>query len=564
MRLKIKIRTKILSGFLLLIILIVAVAFTGISGMALARERYGLIMEKNMPAAAHIFEIRSKNEEQMAAIRAYLLYRDEKYRNEFLAIDTYLDSVFKEIEQYISTAESAKYMKESNEARIAYSEICRKIMDMIAADSQSDISAPLNDAKLLADQIEEISNQWIELSDKENASIIEELHSTLDSKSIAMNVTVAISVLLGIVTGLFISFTISNPIKALTRSANAIAEGDLLQPVRSYRTGDETELLSESFIKMQKNLKELIAKISQAAQTLASSSQQLSASSQETSSSSQEMASTINQLAEGASSQARELENTSSIVNDMSDSLGIISENASAVSEVSSKVMQISQDGLEIAGLAIDKIKEIKASTNQAAGLVTVLGEESQRIGSIIDIIKGISDQTNLLALNAAIEAARAGEMGKGFAVVASEVRKLAEQSLQSTQEISELIGKIQLKTQQAVESMNFNIKNVDEGVIAVNNAESSFKTISSEAGSTAVQINELSGTVQQMATGSKEIARSIESIAAVSEETAASSEEITAASEEQTAAMEEVASSAQDLARLAEELQGSICNFKV
>ena len=563
MKMKLNLRAKILLGYLLIIILTGAVAYTGASSIGLAEERYGLVIEKNMPEIALIMEIRSKNVEQMAAIRAFLLYRDEKYRNEFISLDTAMEGTFKEVDQYINNDEARAFMKKANDARKAYSDICRRIMDMVIADGQSDISALLTEGKAMADNIKEISDQWIEYTDNENLTIISELKSTLETKDVIMYTTVVTAIILGTLAGLFIANIVASPIKSLTASAEAIASGNLLQPIKSYRSGDEVELLSQAFIKMQGNLKELITKVHQATQTLASSSQQLSASSQETSSGSQEMASTINQLAEGATSQAQELEHASGIINDMSDNLDSVSENTEAVASASSKVLEVSAEGLSVAEFTIDKIGEIKASTGETAELITQLGEASQRIGNIVEIIKGISGQTNLLALNAAIEAARAGEMGKGFAVVASEVRKLAEQSSVSAQEISGVIEEIQSQTRQAVDAIERNVKNVDEGVAAVNNAGSSFRSISSEVEKVAVQINEVSRAVQKMAGSSKDIVRSIESIAAVSEETAASSEEITATAEEQTAAMEEVASSAQDLARLADELQDSISIFK-
>ena len=372
-----------------------------------------------------------------------------------------------------------------------------------------------------------------------------------------------IVVLVAIFIGLFQASLISKPIQKLAGIAAKIADGDLTQDVEKSLYKDEMGVLLNSFGTMVESLRTLITKITATSQTLASSSEELTATSQEAASVSMDITTTINQLADGATTQAQEMQSISSNMGDVSNSITTASERANDAATASSNVMEIANKGVKVAENAVNKVKSIQRATADTANAVNILGEESQKIGQIVDVIKGIAEQTNLLALNAAIEAARAGELGRGFAVVADEVRKLAEQSNTSAQQISELIIKIQEETKKAVTTMVAGGKEVAEGVEVVTEAGHSFDAIASEIKSVVTQINDISSFINSITKSSDEIARSVDGVASITEETAASSEEISASSEEQSAAIHEVANSSLELAKLAEELQHAVSKFR-
>ncbi|MEY8742404.1 methyl-accepting chemotaxis protein [Bacillales bacterium AN1005] len=192
------------------------------------------------------------------------------------------------------------------------------------------------------------------------------------------------------------------------------------------------------------------------------------------------------------------------------------------------------------------------------------MNDRSHEIGHITNVITGISAQTNLLALNAAIEAARAGEHGKGFAVVADEVRKLAEESTNSTEQIANLIQLIQNETNVTLETMEKAAEEVQSGLNVVNVAGSSFEKIEQAVNGVVSQIEDISESLKKLSRGTNSVKDSIKNVSNVAQESSMITQNISAATEEQLASMEEITSSSLALAKLADDLQVIINQFKI
>jgi len=269
-------------------------------------------------------------------------------------------------------------------------------------------------------------------------------------------------------------------------------------------------------------------------------------------------------VATGASHQVDAVEQAVSVVQEMTMAINHIASNSHNVSEKSGETARAAAAGGEAVLQATNQMQVIKNSVTQSAEVVGKLGERSQQIGEIVDVISGIAGQTNLLALNAAIEAARAGEQGRGFAVVADEVRKLAEQSHEAAQKISIIVRDIQSETNIAVRAMNQGTVEVARGTEVIAATGDRFTFIVTMVQQLNSQIQEISAATEELSASSDEVVRSVDSIRTVASDTAADTQTISAAAEEQSASMEEIASSSQALAHMAGDLQAVVSKFRL
>ena len=209
-------------------------------------------------------------------------------------------------------------------------------------------------------------------------------------------------------------------------------------------------------------------------------------------------------------------------------------------------------------------MKAIDASVENFGEVIQSLAHRSNEIGKIVDVINGIATQTNLLALNAAIEAARAGENGKGFAVVASEVRKLAEQSQDSTKQISDLIQNIKQETERSVFLMKEVSHHTKAGLETTEDSAVRFEQIMLRTQEMTPRIEDVTATVEEIAANVQEVSASATEIAHIADENSSAAERVAATTEEQLGSMEDISQSAKTLSDMAEELQVLVSRFKV
>lgn len=374
---------------------------------------------------------------------------------------------------------------------------------------------------------------------------------------------ISLAVILSIGLGYFIARIIGGPLGRVVDVVSAVAQGDLSEQVEINRK-DEIGRLGNEINRMVDNLKGLVSSVKQNSEQVAAASEELSASAEQTSKATEQISTAVLQAADGTESQTRSVQEASQSINKMSDGIQQVSTASQSVSSAVNLTLDKAEEGKTSVQTAVGQMTRINETVHKLGTVIVELGEHSKKIGSITEVITGISEQTNLLALNAAIEAARAGESGKGFAVVANEVRKLAEQSSKSAQEISTLVTWIQKETSNAVSSMEKAKNEVDEGIEVVETAGGSFEQIYQSISDVASQAQKVSTAIEQVAAGSKEIVRAVDSIVQVTEETAAGTQEVSAATEEQLASMEDISQSAFSLSRMAEELQEKVSTFKI
>lgn len=354
-----------------------------------------------------------------------------------------------------------------------------------------------------------------------------------------------------------------NPLNDLTKAAENVSQGDLSKNIQ-IRTNDEIGVLGISFNNMIGNLRDITAKINEVSQNLATSSKSLLSSTEQVAQVSEEISNSTQEVADGAEKQVRAAEDVSQSMKNVVSNISTIKDQVTDVMKFSDDTSKLAVDGREKMGNMVNQIDIIKNSVNYSSKVISELQETSKQIGNIVQIIDGIADQTNLLALNASIEAARAGEAGKGFAVVAEEVRKLAEESMRSSNNIKDLIISTQQKTDKALLAIEEGNRESEKGQSIVKAVGDSLNEILKSFDETRTNLQR----VNEMITNSKDnidrIDDNINEIQAVTTNTAANTEEVAASTEEQTAVLQQVTESVQQLTQMALELEDSIKIFKI
>ena len=408
---------------------------------------------------------------------------------------------------------------------------------------------------------------WIDHIDAMVAQQEEEANAALRSGLMKMGAFVLVLQILFIFIGYVFANKIIQPIISVTDRLKVFATGDFRTASSDdarFDSNDEIGEMRQAMRTLQSSISTMMKKVMETAQQVTDSAGQLNDSASQSAEVSNSVANSMVNVAGNCSEQFTEIETANGQV----ETLGQHMMNFVNTIQHSSEVVQVTQEKAvaeaKTVDGAVEQMKLIQTSVTQSAAVITELGEESDRIGKIVDTISSIAAQTNLLALNAAIEAARAGEHGRGFAVVADEVRKLAEQSSESAGEIAGLITSIQEKSQKAVAVMQEGVGRVEAGTKVVQDSGASFNEIAEMVRKVVEASQEMDNIVNALNENTKTIGGAIQTVAVKSSSVSSEAESVSAASEELTATMSEIESSSGVLAEMAKDMLKAVENFKM
>jgi len=373
---------------------------------------------------------------------------------------------------------------------------------------------------------------------RQDAKAKESYENSLSSYKRSVTIFIAIllvAISLGAAISLLLAQKITAPLKQAIASAQRIADGDLTGRIEITQR-DETGDLLKALAGMQDSLRQMIGGMTRDSGELAQMANTLS--------------DTSARFAQGTTEQQDAASSMAAAIEEMTASISVVSDNSRNTDNSMRESASLSNEGRAALARVEDAMQKISASVHDSAKVIAALEKDSESISTIVNVIKDIAGQTNLLALNAAIEAARAGEQGRGFAVVADEVRKLAERTTLSTQEIGAMVLSIQSSTGSAVSSMNSGIEIVKEGGRLALDAGSAMVQVSERAGQVATMVTEISSALGEQSSASQEISTHVEHIAQMAEQNNATSQE--------------TALSAQRMKELASTMQQMISRFSI
>ena len=386
----------------------------------------------------------------------------------------------------------------------------------------------------------------------------------------SLRMTVLISVLieaLCIALAIFFSNKLATPIVHVTNRLATLAQGDFRHNAAleaKISSTDEIGRMSQALDTLQHNVRQMMKQAIEAAEKITTAVAQLNESADQSATVSSQVASSMSKVADSCNEQFAEMDRTKAQIGTLEQHMSAFAGNLSQTVDAVDGTNRAAAQGATRVNEAVLQMQRIAESVSRSAEVITVLGEESDKIGTIVDAIAAIAEQTNLLALNAAIEAARAGENGRGFAVVAEEVRKLAEQSSTSADEITALITSIQEKAQNAVEVMQEGASRAQGGTEAVDAAGRTFKEIASMVEHVASESSAMGSRVHELEQSTHSIRNSAESMNKMSRSVAAESQTVSAATQEQTAAVQQIAGASRSLNEMSQAMHAAISKFKV
>jgi methyl-accepting chemotaxis protein len=534
-------RTKIMSGFLVVMLLTLVLGIISLVELKGLSKNIEDLANNQMPSVKYLGEIErivggirrgeiqsSYNQDDVAAV--------DKYQKRLSESKTEIGKNSAGYDKMEKSAEEGKNWSEAKQATERYLASAAVTFQLIKEGKRPEATAQQYEAsKKEFDDFTKKVGALVDFNDKEAQETSVKSLAEVRHSGIIVVVLLAACIGLSLLISLAIARMITLPLRRLSLEVGKVASGDL--NVRFEGAGsDEVGQLTRDFGMMVESLRGLIGQVGSTANQVATAAGQLMSSAE--------------QIATGAEQVAAQAATVATASEEMSATSGDIAQNCQMAVEGSNQAGSRASAGAQVVNATVQVMSRIASRVHETAKGVGSLGARSDQIGEIVGTIQDIADQTNLLALNAAIEAARAGEQGRGFAVVADEVRALAERTTKATREIGEMIKAIQVETRSAVAAMEEGVSEVEQGTAEAAKSGQALQEILEQIDLVAMQINQVATAAEEQTATTGEISANIFQITEVVQNTARGAHES--------------ARAAGELTRTAEELQRLVGQFRM
>lgn len=618
-RIRFTIGAKLLTGFLMVLVLLGAVAYTGLEALRhTAAQQEELNRINRSVTVAN--KVEAATNAKLGAVYAYLLTRHSSWQEEFNSRGGDVNIALAELNSVVNSSEARALLAKVQAAQQNFDAAAKPVFDRRIA-TEGELQNLVNQT-LYKPREELLYSIHLFIANRERVAtdLAAEVKESAERARLIMLAAGALAMVLGIGVAILQARGISRPVRQVAMTVQRLAAGDLTVPELQVRARDEVGDMARAFNGMVHSLRQLIQGVTGSTETVLAASGELSDASGQSVAGAQgaarsaeqvaagatdqaqaadqmrqtveELQQTIQQIAHGAQATAAEVQRASALLHQMVGGIDQVTGAARGVAESADLAAVTARKGSAVVEQAVAGMQQVREAVGESARRMRDLERFSVQIGEITQVISHIAEQTNLLALNAAIEAARAGEHGRGFAVVAEEVRKLAERSAVSTKEITDLIANIQSRTAEAVRSMEAGTTQVESGSQLAEDAGRALREILGTVEQAARDVQGIAAAAQQvrdhaeqvvtafdavaavteentaateeMAAGATQVSRTVERVAAISHETAAAAAQVSAVLTELTTSAGAVAVSAENLAAVAGSLREQAAQFKL
>ncbi|MEW9496105.1 methyl-accepting chemotaxis protein [Bacillus altitudinis] len=553
--------------FGLIVICILFVSILGFSSFIYYKtdQSYKALLTKEVKLYQTSLELEALLQKQEAQIKTYVVVQDRKVSQNIE--DTYVDINKKTGDALkLSTVKQAKKLLEKiSQKNELYYESTKRLFISLNTNNQKEFNTRLSqELQPIEQEIHTFTKEFAQTQLKQRDQKISQLNEESNQLLLTL-ILVSAAIIVGfLVIGTRFVHRMTKPIVSVTHAARRMADGDLTLEEIEVTSKNEIGQLGTAFNQMTAHLRQLILQVQNGSRQLADSAAQFEETISQTISASEQTSSSIEQVSEASREQSDAVGKVASAIQEVSTGMHNAAEHTSDVSGNSISVTEKAEEGASLIQQFVKQMSSIKESVNEHHSTMANVQVQFTGIQDLLGNIHAIADQTNLLALNAAIEAARAGEHGRGFAVVADEVRKLAEESSQLTDQISQLLANVNKDTERSSQSMTKVERDVAEGVKVSQLSEQSFQEILESIRDISMKAEELSATTEQISASTEEISQTIGVIEEGAKRNSEETEYMSAAVEESLAANEEMKAAAEDLKSLSQSLKTSISSFKI